>query len=1659
MTASLLAHRPSSPLTPARAATTRWGWAALCALGVGLGLRADPVDPLAPLRAEQQESAGDPLATRPGNLERSIEDGLYSQGVRAHEKLADPLHRLNDAGSRIEALGRQQRDSGIRLRDMPGTATNDNVRALLQTLRQTKGLPPLEAAPLAGAESEVWRVRGNVITREDAFLGTRNDQPLVLGARGGAGLRILPTPFAPNLLGGSPSNQVDETTIGAVVAGGGDLFFPNRANSDYGVVGGGLGNLAGASSPGQDQPFATVGGGRNNAADHRHATVSGGLANRAGGVSSTVAGGQFNRALGEFATVAGGFNNSALQRYASVAGGYTNAAVARGSTISGGELNSATGVLSAVGGGLHNLASGERATVPGGSLNLAGGRDSLAAGHAAQALHDGAFVWSDRDPAHIFASTAPNQFLVRAAGNMGVDDNEPLDKLTVRGAVSPSENGTFDLGRPERRWRTLHLEHILDFRDGAEIRSGGKPVLRLAPGGAVDIPGPLAATRIRFPDGSEQSSSATNLLAQVEARWAKSLADLARTPTAPANAPDLLRRLESLEVDLRTRFAAEMHSHAEQFQQLSARVGELARTDGPGLARNQAEQAAALAALRADLERTRAGLGALPSTNTVLLASDLARLRQQVAQVVEAGNRPAPAPTNPPAVTVESVRAAIQEVEARWQNTLSQEAAAALTREERQAVTHTSLVARVTAMEGKVQDLDPKTLADGVAESLRAQVELSTRVHGLEDTVKQLPLASLLKESEASRTGHSNLVARVEGLDQSLNSLPLAKLAADADSLAKSQTALVSRVESLDQSLRALPLAKLSSDTDLLAKSQTALVARVEGLDRSLRALPLHKLTSDADSLAKGQTALVTRVDGLDHSLRALPLNRFATETAALAKAQTALVSRVDGLDQTLRTLPLAKIAADTESLAKAQEGVLARTTALESWRTQWELRAQAWDGLRVGLVELERRMAKGVAATNAAESVSPELARAWESVRQESGRLAGKMERMEAEFTALVNRGQEWSGALQKQEARLGLLEVGLREEKDGTAALGKALRAESAKLAETLAVVREQQRAQSNRVSEAETRLARTAALLAAETADVQGLAEAQQAFSNRLEQVRVALAQPRDNPAALAEATNRMLALEKQLSALALAQVAATNQWSRDLGRARSEAAAERASANQESSEREAKLRAYAESTARAWEKPLATLREEMVNQFKSLPPPTPPVTDVLEPRLRELRAAVDAQTAGIRQTLEARLQRVEAEGQAAREALAELRRLPDLRPALESLGARVEALERAQRALVKPAPAPDFAALDARYLPRGAGAWVTGGNGGVLPGRDFLGTTDEAPLELRVNNTTALRVTAGAETPNWVGGHGVNTAHRRNGATIAGGGAAGQPNTATGNYAFIGGGLANEAGLMSVVGGGAGNLAAAATAVIGGGFSNRTSEAFAVVAGGAQNEAVDRMSSVGGGTLNRAGGSASVIGGGRENQTSAAFATIPGGRDNLVKGAYGFAAGRRAKVLHEGALVWADASDEDAVSERPNQFLARATGGVTLRTAADGQTGVELAPGGNAWSVLSARAAKENFVAVDPEQVLQRVGALPLATWNLRTQDPAVRHLGPVAEDFHAAFGLGESAARIHTGDADGVALAAIQALLRRNERMERELEALRAEVRALRGAAP
>ncbi len=110
--------------------------------------------------------------------------------------------------------------------------------------------------------------------------------------------------------------------------------------------------------------------------------------------------------------------------------------------------------------------------------------------------------------------------------------------------------------------------------------------------------------------------------------------------------------------------------------------------------------------------------------------------------------------------------------------------------------------------------------------------------------------------------------------------------------------------------------------------------------------------------------------------------------------------------------------------------------------------------------------------------------------------------------------------------------------------------------------------------------------------------------------------------------------------------------------------------------------------------------------------------------------------------------------------------------------------------------------------------------------------------------------------------------------------------------------------------------------------------------------------------------------------------------------------------------------------------------------------------------------SDRNLKENFTPVNPDDVLAKVAALPITRWNYK-DDPSAQHIGPVAQDFRAAFGLGSDDKFITTVDADGVALTAIQALNSKvNEsdsgirellrQQQAQIEALKAEIAALKG---
>jgi trimeric autotransporter adhesin/endosialidase-like protein len=178
-------------------------------------------------------------------------------------------------------------------------------------------------------------------------------------------------------------------------------------------------------------------------------------------------------------------------------------------------------------------------------------------------------------------------------------------------------------------------------------------------------------------------------------------------------------------------------------------------------------------------------------------------------------------------------------------------------------------------------------------------------------------------------------------------------------------------------------------------------------------------------------------------------------------------------------------------------------------------------------------------------------------------------------------------------------------------------------------------------------------------------------------------------------------------------------------------------------------------------------------------------------------------------------------------------------------------------------------------------------------------------------------------------------------------------------------------------------------------------------------------------------------------------------------------YSVAIGYRASNnTHTGTMAMGDESTTDSVrNQADNEFRIRYNGGIRLRvsTAANGNTpgaggnvGCDLTVAVPSWTCASSRLVKENFHAVDAEDVLLRIRAVPVSTWNIIGADPRVRHMGPFAEDFWDAFGLGLGSTTIGLGDIDGVNFAGVKALEARTTRLQQQLDARTAEVDALRG---
>lgn len=278
--------------------------------------------------------------------------------------------------------------------------------------------------------TESLHVSGNV--QVDGWIGTGNDQPVHVFVNDTRALRIEYAEFkrfeqdvfapSPNMIGGSPSNTVADGVAGATISGGGfddgTAFgiLPNRVISDFGTVGGGQDNEAG-----------------DEAGLARFATVSGGHQNSALGISSSVGGGFFNKATERYSTVPGGYGN--------VAGGHYSFAAGRRARV-----RDAT-----------EVEEGEICTF----LGTCG--------------DEGTFVWADTGVdfnGTEFLSTGPNQFLIRAAGGVGIGTNSPQSQLDVLGAIRSggASGGVFSAINPDNQASAVSLSWLNNV---ARIRVGG----------------------------------------------------------------------------------------------------------------------------------------------------------------------------------------------------------------------------------------------------------------------------------------------------------------------------------------------------------------------------------------------------------------------------------------------------------------------------------------------------------------------------------------------------------------------------------------------------------------------------------------------------------------------------------------------------------------------------------------------------------------------------------------------------------------------------------------------------------------------------------------------------------------------------------------------------------------------------------------------------------------------------------------------------------------------------------------------------------------------------------------------------------------------------------------------------------------------------------
>lgn len=446
------------------------------------------------------------------------------------------------------------------------------------------------AVSCSTVSGSAWSLTGNAGTDPATnFIGTTDAQPLTLRAGTWATLRITPSNFTANLLGGSAANSIGGGVRGATVFGGGSTPLsepdfsilraePNSANGNYATVIGGLSNKASTAS------YSTIIGGITNDVAGEAAIVAGGTSNRADALASAVVGGGQNAAAGAYSIAAGGRGNAVHGEYAAAVGGNNNCA-----------------------GGYASFAAGFGAHV-----RKANGASGSAACSGVAATADangdeGSFVWADATTSSGFATTGPNQFLVRADGGMMLNTNAHVsgsDDLTV-GARMTSGDSDADL-----RLRTRNGRHVVLY--ASDSLGGLRINMSTLPAGN---------DRITVSGGAGGNATLSN-----GGTWTNASSRSYKTDIEPVDTREVLERLVALDVSrwnyIDSGEGTHMGPMAEDFKAAFDLAGDgksIATVDADGVA------LAAIKGLNQKLEEENAALRARLEAIEALLRARTAR--------------------------------------------------------------------------------------------------------------------------------------------------------------------------------------------------------------------------------------------------------------------------------------------------------------------------------------------------------------------------------------------------------------------------------------------------------------------------------------------------------------------------------------------------------------------------------------------------------------------------------------------------------------------------------------------------------------------------------------------------------------------------------------------------------------------------------------------------------------------------------------------------------------------------------------------------------------------------------------------------------------------------------------------------------------------------